>query len=152
MPETASGRRPWLTLSTTQTVQPLGSLFLAVPSVLAPAVAPTLGFGADRVGLVIGLAYLAAMLSGLFAAVPCAMTAMGWNGLFFAELARRCEPSELAIVAGATQFFTFGGSMAGPVVLGEMLRHGTSYGGANLVLAVLPVVAGVSMAVSAGRS
>src|SRR5690606_35406341 len=67
MPESGSGRRPWLTLATTLTVQSLGSLSLAVPSVLAPAVARTLGFGPDRVGILIGLAYLSAMLSGLVA-------------------------------------------------------------------------------------
>jgi hypothetical protein len=46
-------------------VQVIGSLCLSVPSVLAPVVAPTLGLGADRVGLFIGTAYLAAMASGL---------------------------------------------------------------------------------------
>ena len=70
---------------------------------------------------------------------------MGWNGVFFAELARRSAPSEMATVAGATQFITFFGSMTGPVVFGEILRHGGSYSMAYLVLAALPVVAGVMM-------
>lgn len=57
--------RPVLALSTTMTAQILGSFCLAVPPVLAPVVAPELGFGADRVGLFVGIAYCVAMLSGL---------------------------------------------------------------------------------------
>ena len=77
--------------------------------------------------------------------MACAITAMGWNGVYFAELARRTAPGELATVAGATQFITFFGSMAGPVVFGEILRHGGSYSMAYLVLAALPVAAGMVM-------
>ena len=79
------------------------------------------------------------------ASMVCALTAMGWNGVFFAELARRAPPGEMATVAGATQFITFFGSMTGPVVFGEFIRHGLSYSTTYLVLAVLPVVAGVMM-------
>jgi MFS family permease len=85
----------------------------------------------------IGVAVMAAML--------CALTAMGWNGVFFAELARRSSQSEMASLAGATQFITFFGSMSGPVVFGEVIRHGGSYRAAFLVLAVLPLAAGLSM-------
>ena len=57
--------RPGPALISTLLVQTLASLVLTAPPVLAPVVAPTLGFGADRVGLFVGAAYLAAMLSGL---------------------------------------------------------------------------------------
>ena len=57
--------QPLLALASTLLVQTLASLVLTAPSVLAPAVAPTLGLGAERVGLFVGAAYLAAMLSGL---------------------------------------------------------------------------------------
>ncbi len=46
-------------------VQMLVSLTLVSASVLAPAVAPTLGIAPERIGLYAGLAYLLAMLSGL---------------------------------------------------------------------------------------
>jgi MFS family permease len=95
-------------------------------------------------GAAIGATRLEVDLS-ILAAMACAITAMGWNGVYFAELARRTAPGELATVAGATQFITFFGSMAGPVVFGEILRHGGSYSMAYLVLAALPVVAGVVM-------
>jgi hypothetical protein len=51
----------------------------------------------------------------------------------------------MATVAGATQFITFFGSMMGPVVYGELIRHGLSYSTAYLVLAALPGVAGFAM-------
>ncbi len=57
--------RPGAALGSTLLVQMLASLVLTAPSVLAPAVAPTLGFGPERVGMFVGVAYLAAMLSGL---------------------------------------------------------------------------------------
>lgn len=101
---------------------------------------PWLGGPGGGVGGVTMLTALSVM-----AAMICAMTAMGWNGVFFAELARRCAPAELATVAGATQFFTFGGSMAGPVVYGEILRLGGSYSAAYLALAALPILAGAAM-------
>ena len=97
----------------------------------------------DAGGLQVVLSVAAAMI--------CAMTAMGWNGVFFAELARRSPPGEMATVAGATQFVTFFGSMAGPVVYGEFIRHGLSYSTTYLVLAALPVVAGLAMIRGAGR-
>ncbi len=85
------------------------------------------------------------MVLSVTVAMACAMTAMGWNGVFFAELARRAAPGEMATVAGATQFVTFFGSMTGPVVYGELIRHGLSYSTSYLVLAALPAVAGVAM-------
>lgn len=78
-------------------------------------------------------------------AAVCAATAMGWNGVFFAELARKAGRSEMAALAGASQFFTFCGSMSGPVVYAEIIRHGGSYGAAYLSLALLPGVAGLAM-------
>jgi MFS family permease len=85
------------------------------------------------------------------AAVLCAITTMGWNGVFFAELARRATRGEMAALAGASQFFTFSGSMAGPIVFGEIIRRGGSYSLAYLILALLPAVAGLVMLRAASR-
>lgn len=79
------------------------------------------------------------------AAVMCAATAMGWNGVYFAELTHHSTHANMAALAGASQFLTFSGSMAGPVLFGELIRHGGSYSTAYLVLAVLPAVAGAFM-------
>ena len=56
---------PAAALASTLAIQTLASLVATAPSVLAPVVAPSLGFGAERVGLFVGLTYLTAMLSGL---------------------------------------------------------------------------------------
>jgi hypothetical protein len=79
-------------------------------------------------------------------------TVMGWNGVYFAELARLSKPGEFAAMAGASQFFTFSGSMAGPVVFAEIIRHGGSYSGAYAALALLPAAAGVMMLRQRGRA
>lgn len=80
------------------------------------------------------------------AAIFCAATAMGWNGVYFAELARvAAQRADLATVAGASQFLTFAGSMSGPVLFAEIIRAGGSYGLAFVLLALLPASAGVAM-------
>jgi nitrate/nitrite transporter NarK len=108
---------------------------LAAMSLLPPSVPAAPGQESSLLGLSLAVA----------AAMVCALTAMGWNGVFFAELARRSAPGEMATVAGATQFITFFGSMTGPVVFGEIIAHGGSYSMAYLVLSVLPLAAGVLM-------
>jgi nitrate/nitrite transporter NarK len=77
------------------------------------------------------------------AAVFCAATIMGWNGVFFAELARQAGRHDMATLAGASQFITFAGSMGGPVIFAEVIRLGGSYGGAYLALAGLPLLSGM---------
>ena len=78
-------------------------------------------------------------------ALGCAATAMGWNGVFFAELARCVPAPEIAPVAGATQFFTFAGGMLGPLLFGEALRAGSGWPWAWCALAVAPASAAVMM-------
>lgn len=79
------------------------------------------------------------------AAIVCAATTMGWNGVYFAELTHHSSYANMAALAGASQFLTFSGSMAGPVLFGELIRRGGSYSTAYLVLAVLPAIAGMFM-------
>lgn len=110
-------------------------------------------------GLAMGAACIGLALLGesatvglvALAAGACAATAMGWNGVYFSELARHAPQSEIAALAGASQFFTFAGSMAGPVVFAEIIRHGGSYEGAYIALAALPAAAGVMMLRQAAR-
>lgn len=79
------------------------------------------------------------------AAVFCAATGMGWNGVYFAELARTArERADIATVAGASQFFTFAGSMSGPVLFAEVIRAGGSYSTGFALFALLPAAAGLA--------
>lgn len=109
-----------------------------------------LAMGASCVGLA-ALPASAADALILLAATVCAATAMGWNGVYFAELARHAEPREVAALAGASQFFTFCGGMVGPVLFAEVVRRGGTYAGAYLALAALPTAAGVMMLRQARR-
>jgi MFS family permease len=110
-------------------------------------------------GIAMGLACVGLALLGesagtgaiVAAAIVCAATAMGWNGVFFAELARQSTRADMARLAGASQFFTFFGSMTGPVIFSELIRHGGAYGTAYLALAALPTIAGAAM-LNAARS
>lgn len=97
-----------------------------------------LALGALRPGLTVALVTLVAM--------AVAATAMGWNGVFFAALSRQVPRQDIARVSGATQFFTFGGGMLGPLALGEMVRAGAGYGGAYAVFAVVPAAAALWLA------
>jgi MFS family permease len=119
------------------------------PSVLLGGLG--LAMGAAGVGLAL-LPASAGDVTIVLAATACAATAMGWNGVYFAELARLSKPEEVAAMAGASQFFTFCGSMSGPVVFAEIVRHGGSYAGAYATLALLPVAAGVMMLRQSGRA
>ncbi|ODT34987.1 MAG: hypothetical protein ABS55_10155 [Lautropia sp. SCN 70-15] len=120
-------------------------------------VAPGILLGA--LGLAMALACAGLALLGesagtgliVAAAVCCAATVMGWNGVFFAELARQSSRADMATLAGASQFVTFFGSMSGPVIFAELIRNGGSYGGAYLMLGVLPALAGVAMLRAARR-
>lgn len=106
------------------------------------------GLGLAMAASSVGLALLPASAGDaaiVLAATACAATAMGWNGVYFAELARLSKPGEAAALAGASQFFTFSGSMAGPIVFAEIIGHGGTYAGAYATLALLPAAAGLMM-------
>src|SRR5690606_32999441 len=65
LPDPVLMTHPVAALLSTLAIQPLASLVVTAPSVLAPVVAPSLGFVVDGVGLFVGLTLLSAMLSGL---------------------------------------------------------------------------------------
>jgi len=96
-----------------------------------------LGLGAAAGGL------LPVWLVGA-AALACAATAMGWNGVFFGALAQRVPREQMAGVSGAAQFFTFGGGMVGPFVFAQFVSAGGSYAQGMALAAVVPVLIGVA--------
>lgn len=77
--------------------------------------------------------------------VACGATAMGWNGVYFAQLLRTVPRAELAASAGGTQFFTFAGGMAGPFLFAQLLHMGGSYALGYACLALLSAAAGLAM-------
>lgn len=79
-------------------------------------------------------------------ALACAATGMGWNGVFFASLAQGVSREDLPRISGATQFFTFGGGMAGPLLFGEAVRAGAGWGWGFVAVALVPALAAWNLA------
>lgn len=89
----------------------------------------------------------AASKSGVYfmAAALCSVTAVAWNGVFYAELVRISAQDELATVTGGMQFFTFGGAMVGPVVFSLCVSATGSYWLAFILLSVFSLLAGITL-------
>jgi len=72
-------------------------------------------------------------------------SAVGWNGVFLAEVARLAPEGRVAIVTGGTQFFTFAGVVLGPPVFGAIVSISGGYGAGFVFIAVLPLAAGFGL-------
>lgn len=85
----------------------------------------------------------------LIAALACAATSMAWNGVYFAELAHRVPADELAQVTAGTQFLTFLGAMAGPMIFSALVGPLGGHGPTYTVLAIVPALIGGWLLVAA---
>ena len=118
---------------------------------------PMLTLTGLTLGMAAGSATLAMVDAGWsFAALAAASvlygsTAIGWGGVFFAELARRAPPGMVGTMTGGAQFFTFSGALLVPPVFSLLLALFDSYAlnfallaGASLAcgLGLLPLVRG----------
>jgi len=72
-------------------------------------------------------------------------TAVGWNGVFLAEVARLAPEGRVAFLTGGTQFFTFAGVLVGPPLFGAIAALSGSYGTGFVATAVLPLFVVVVM-------
>jgi len=72
-------------------------------------------------------------------------TAVGWNGVFLAEVARLAPEGRVAYLTGGTQFFTFAGVLIGPPLFGAIASVTGSYGAGFVVTAALPLLVVVPM-------
>jgi len=78
-------------------------------------------------------------------AMACGATSMAWNGVFFADLARRVSPLRMATVTGGTQFLTFFGAMFGPVLFATLVGVLGGHGPTFLLLAIIPFAMGLHL-------
>ncbi len=88
-------------------------------------------------------------------AIVCVLygaTAVGWNGVFLAEVARLAPAGRVAVVTGGTQFFTFGGVLIGPPVFGAIASATGSYGAGFALVAALPLATGIGLLISGRRA
>jgi len=60
--------------------------------------------------------WLIAVLLTLFG-----VSAIGWNGVFLAEVARMCPPGQVGMATGGALFFTFAGVGVGPALFSAMV-------------------------------
>lgn len=105
---------PFTALGVTLLVQAVTSLTMAVPAVFAPAVAEPLGFEAQQAGLLVSLAYLFAIPSGLLSA----------------SLSPRFGPvrlSQLALLISALALLAYATGAGWLMLVGAMMI-GVSYG------------------------
>ncbi len=87
------------------------------------------------------------LVSALFGA-----SAVGWNGVYLAEVARRAPPGRVGAITGGTQFLTFIGALAAPPLFGFVVGLVGSYGKAYFAFCLLPAFAGLRMLLSARRA
>lgn len=97
-------------------------------------------------GMVLGavaMAHFTVHWPSLAIAAVCAAfgaTAIGWNGVYLAEVARLAPPGKAAVATGGALVFTYGGVMFGPPTFGLLVSSGIDYSAAYLILTV-PVAA-----------
>lgn len=107
-------------------------------------------------GIAMGLCGVAATLftsatpAALIIAV-CAIygsSAIGWNGVYLAEIARLAPAGKVGMLTGGALLFTFTGAVTGPPLFGAILAFTGSYALGFGVFAVLPLLAGLRLAFS----
>ncbi len=76
-------------------------------------------------------------------AIVFGATAVGWNGVFLAEVAHIAPTGQASQYTGGCMFFTFMGVVVSPPLFSQALAYGGSYAGAYAVFGVPAVLAGV---------
>ena len=69
-------------------------------------------------------------------------TAIGWNGVYLAEVARLAPEGKAGVVTGGTLFFTYLGVVVGPPFFGTIVVATDSYSLAYAVFAILTLAWG----------
>lgn len=71
-------------------------------------------------------------------------TAVAWNGVYLAQIARLSPPGKAGEVTGGTSLLTFGGVMVAPTVFSAILSATGSYALGFTILAVLTCASGLA--------
>lgn len=144
----------------------LAGLVFSVAQVMGIIGRPIWGMVADRfqaprqllagLGIAMGLCGLAA--ASFTPALPvaaimavCAVygaSAVGWNGVFLAEVARIAPPGKVGMVTGGVMLFNFSGAVLGPPAFGAVLGYSGSYALGFLCISLLPLVWGLRLALT----
>lgn len=72
------------------------------------------------------------------------LTAVSWNGIFFAEVARLAPNGEIGAATAGAQFFSYAGAMSGPALFGLLVSMVGSYAIGFVALAAFPLGIGLA--------
>lgn len=72
-------------------------------------------------------------------------SAIGWNGVYLAEVARRAPAGAVSAATAGALFVTFAGVLAGPPAFSFMVLAGTSYGAAFMAVAAPALLCGLAL-------
>jgi len=78
--------------------------------------------------------------------------AIGWNGVFLAEVARVSPPGAASTATGGAMMFTFTGVVVGPALFASLFNIVGSYGPTFALMAAFPVAGAVAVLWSARRT
>jgi len=78
-------------------------------------------------------------------AMALGAVALGWNGVFLAEVARQAPPGLAGSATGGALAFTFLGALAGPPIFGAVVDVSGSYRVAFLAASVCAALAGLAV-------
>jgi uncharacterized membrane protein len=70
-------------------------------------------------------------------------TAMGWNGVYLAEVARAYSGHDVARATGATMFVTYLGALGGPLAYGLVAKASGSLTVGFVALGVIAIAGGL---------
>jgi MFS family permease len=103
-----------------------------------------LGFVSCVCGIVTATA-TAAWSSGALIALGAVYgaSAVGWNGVYLAEVARSAPEGQVGAATGGTQFFTFSGALSGPPLFAAMVWLTGGYRAGFVLFAALPALVGL---------
>lgn len=74
-------------------------------------------------------------------AIVFGASAIGWNGVYLSEVARRAPAGQVGAATGGTQFFTFLGALSGPPLFAASVSATGGYGGGFAAFAAPPFAA-----------
>ena len=106
------------------------------------------GLGAGTVAsTVAAIAFSDAWSFGALAAASAALgiTGVGWNGIYFAEIARVVPVEKVGLATGGVLMFTFIGAVLGPSTFGAIVAATGSYAAAFIAMDVLVLATVVAL-------
>lgn len=113
------------------------------------------GIGCAMALSAVALSLLAADTPRLLVMFVCAAfgaTAIGWNGVFLAEVARNAPPGQASDATGGALFFTYLGILIGPSIFALIAGGGLGYPAAYVLIAIPALACGLWLALQAPPS